>query len=108
MENLKYQRAAKRVKELKGFYGHVKIFVIVNLFLLILKGKLLHSYLPIDLPTEDYFYDWIYGNLFVWLVLLIIHGLLLFRNKITFFKDWEKKQIQRYMEKEKQEEQKYR
>jgi hypothetical protein len=108
MENLKYQRAAKRVKELKGFYRHVRIFVVVNLFLFILKSKLLHFYLPVDFPTEDYFYDWIYGNLLVWLVILAIHGLFLFRNKITIFKKWEKRQIEKYIEKDKQEEQKYR
>jgi hypothetical protein len=30
-----YERAKKRVEEVKGFYGHLTAFIIVNLFLAI-------------------------------------------------------------------------
>lgn len=36
MDDLKYQRAKKRVEELKGFYGHLTAFIIVNVVLAII------------------------------------------------------------------------
>jgi len=105
MENFenKYERAAKRVKELKGFYRHLKIFVIVNGVLFLLKSGILHSTLPDGFPTEPYYYDWINANLLIWGVILLVHALYTFRYKLTFLKKWEERQIQKYMEEDQSE-----
>lgn len=110
MENktIKYKRATKRVKQLKGFYNHIKIFVVVNLALYLIKSGWIHSWLPNGFPRASYYFDWINENFVIWGIFLVFHGLLVFRNKLPFFKNWEKKQIQKFMEQESKEEDKYR
>ena len=34
-KNIQYERARKRVKEIKGYYIHALVFVLVNLFLIV-------------------------------------------------------------------------
>ena len=34
-KNIQYERARKRVKEIKGFYIHALVYVLVNLFLIL-------------------------------------------------------------------------
>lgn len=94
------ERAKKRVKELKGYYRHVVVFILVNGFLLVLRLGMLNGMLPDGFPTESYFYDWIFGNLAIWGLILFVHTILVFRHKFTLFKNWEERQIQKYMQEE--------
>ncbi len=104
----KYNRATKRVKELKGFYNHIKIFFIVNGALLLIKSGWLHSWLPEGFPTEAHYFDWININILIWLLILVVHFILLHRNKWAFTKKWEEKQLQKYMEQDREEHEKYK
>lgn len=99
----KYERAAKRVKELKGFYDHIKIFILINGLLYLLKSGLLHSMLPEGFPTDPRFFDWIDANLFIWFLILAVHAMYTFRGKLKFLRNWEERQIQKYMEEEEEE-----
>jgi len=110
MENFqsKYERAAKRVKELKGFYGHLRAFVIVNAFLYLMRSEWFHSMMPDSFPLEPYYFEWVHANVFLWGVGLMIHGLFVYRNKFPFFKKWEERQIRKYMEEEDEEVKKFR
>lgn len=103
----KFERATKRVKELKGFYNHLKIFFIVNGTLLLIKSGWLHRWLPDSFPVETYYFDWINVNILIWLFILLVHFILLQRNKWAFTKNWEQKQLQKFMEKEREEEKPY-
>lgn len=103
----KYKRATKRVKELKGFYDHLKIFFIVNGALLLIKSGWLNSWLPEGFPTGAYYFDWITTNLFIWLFILVVHFILLHRNKWAFTKKWEERQLQKFMEQDQDEHKKY-
>lgn len=105
MENLddKYERAAKRVKELKSLYRHIKIFVVVNGILYLLKSGLLNPFMPEGFPTEHYYFDWVNSNVFIWGLILAVHALYTFRYKIPFLQKWEERQIQKYIEREDEE-----
>jgi len=92
------EAAKKRVQELKGYYSHITIFVIVNGILYLLKTGVLTSLLPEAFPKESYYYDWINSNILIWTLILIVHTLIVFRHKFTFFKKWEERQIKKYME----------
>ena len=109
MENSyeKYERATKRVKELKGFYNHLKIFIIVNLMFFLFRSGLLHRFLPEDFPIRPEYFNWIYANLFIWGLIILAHALITYRNKLPFVKNWEERQIKKYMKKEEEEHKKY-
>ena len=92
------EAAKKRVQELKGYYSHITIFVIVNVILYLLKTGMLTSLLPEAFPKESYYYDWINSNILIWTLILIVHTLIVFRDKFTFVKKWEERQIKKYME----------
>lgn len=47
-EQLQYEAAQKRVKKLKGYYIHLLVYVLVNIFFFIMNTKNLH-------PGESYF-----------------------------------------------------
>lgn len=106
--NNSLERANKRVKELKGFYRHITVFLVVNGFLYLMKSGMLTPFMPAGFPTEHYYYDWINANVLVWAFILVIHAAYTFRNKFTFFKKWEERQIQKYMEEDRENAEKYK
>ena len=99
----KYERAKKRVQELKGFYNHVKIFILVNGILYLLKSEWLIPFMPEGFPTEAYFFNWIDLNVLIWGLIVLVHALITFRNKFPFLKDWEERQIKKYMDRDREE-----
>lgn len=86
-EDIKYQNAKKRVKQLKAFYLHLISFVMINLFLFLL------NYLTS--PWSLWFY-WV--TLF-WGIALVLHWLtiIVFGNRLG--KDWEERKIQEILDK---------
>lgn len=94
MENLseiEYQEAKKAVKEKIGFYWHLASYVIVNLYLLFI-------YFQGRKEGETYFWNiWV---ILGWGIGLAFHALKTF----GFFnsKSWEEKQIQKEIEKRRQ------
>ncbi|MBW8243935.1 2TM domain-containing protein [Muricauda oceani] len=102
------QNAEKRVKELKGYYRHIIVFIVINGFLYLLKVGALNSFLPDTFPRESYYYDWINANILIWAVILVVHTLILQRHKFTFFKKWEERQIQKYMDEDRGKVDKYK
>lgn len=83
-ENLAYKKAAKRVRDLKGFYGNLTSYCLVIPFLLIL--NLLTS--PGHL--------WFYWPMLGWGLGLTIHAV----NTFGIGKNWEEKKIKELMEQE--------
>lgn len=98
----RYQRALKKVEAIKGFYGHLQAYLIVNgIFIL---GRLLGPFV-ISIPElGPDAWRWIDINIFgmpvVWGIGLAIHGLVVFRYKIPVLKDWEERKIRQIMEDE--------
>lgn len=84
-ENVAYERAVKRVKELKGFYGNLISYCIVIPFLVII--NLLTSSKQI----------WFYWPMLGWGIGLVAHGMTVF----AIGKNWEEKKIREIMNNQK-------
>ncbi|RDY61181.1 2TM domain-containing protein [Flagellimonas nanhaiensis] len=107
-DGIKYEKARKRVKELKDFYRHIKVFVIINGLFYLLKSQILNPYIPEEFQFESYYYDWVDINVLIWGIILALHAIYLYRNKLPYLKQWEERQIRKYMERDKSEMDKYR
>ena len=93
-----YNNAYKKVKRLKGFYSHLRIYLIVNLIIII-------ANLNKDIFTNGIhasgLSEWeTYSTAFFWGIGLAAHAMSVFGRDIFFSSDWEQKKIQKYMEKE--------
>ena len=89
-EDFRYQQAKKRVKEVKSFYIHAAIYLIVNVGLVITN----HSIKDTDLLSFDNFY-----TAFFWGIGLLAHGLSVYLPAFILGKNWEEKKIQDLMNK---------
>jgi hypothetical protein len=87
-EEERYYQAKKRVEEMKGFYGHLISYVVVNVGLLVL--NLLTS--PKHL--------WFFWPMLGWGIGLLFHALKVFNYSPFFNKEWEDRKIREFMEKE--------
>jgi hypothetical protein len=82
-----YRRAKARVEELKGFYVHLMVYVVVNAGLV-----------AINLLTTPGSY-WFYWPLIGWGIGLIIHGLMVFGGGL-FGSAWEERKVRELMDEE--------
>ncbi len=86
-QEMRYERARKRVQEIKEFYAHVATYVLVNAFLV-----------GINLWSGGYF--WAIWPLIGWGIGLAAHGLSTFGIWNFFGPEWEERKICELMEKE--------
>ena len=103
-KRLKYRRAKKKVKDIKGFYKHVTAFVIVNIIFFIFKTRIFQRVLS-ETNTADFniesWLNWNYGiNMLLWGIVLLTHGLYAHRYKFSFIKSWENKKMRELMNKD--------
>jgi uncharacterized membrane protein len=89
-ESLKYLRAKKQVKAIKGFYIHALVFVLVNFLLLGLKFQ-----------KNGEFHIHKFWGIGLWGIGLLAHGLSVFMPNFILGKDWEEKKIRELMDKDK-------
>ncbi len=95
----KLNKAKKKVKEIKGFYSHLTVYIIINVFLILAQmGLFTPGGLNWGMPGWAYF-----TTPFFWGIGLFFHGLYVFQHKFRFFKEWEERKIKQYMEKEEEE-----
>ena len=85
-----YFKARKRVEEIKGFYGNLIAYVVVNTGLLVLNL----------LATPKHL--WFYWPLLWWGIGLVFHGLKVFNYMPFLGKAWEERKINEFMHKEKE------
>ena len=86
-----YLRAKKKVDAIIGFYWHLAVYVIVNLFLFILIGV-----------NAGFSGFGPYATAVFWGIGLVFHFLGVFGPNFFFGKNWENKKIDEFMEKERQ------
>ncbi|KAF2509341.1 2TM domain-containing protein [Flavobacterium sp. P21] len=91
----KYYLAKKKVENIKGFYGNLTAFILVNIILIV-----------INLMTSPN-HLWFYWPLLWWGVGVVFHGLKVFEVFPVLGKDWEEKKIKEFMEKEKENKKKW-
>ena len=102
----KITKAKKRVKELKGFYTHLTIYIFINLFLMV--AKLVGSHFYGNAYMGPFWPFSTFATPFFWGIGLSFHALKVFRKNPFFSKKWESRQIQKYIEKERKEAEKYK
>jgi hypothetical protein len=85
-----YFKAKKRVEEIKGFYGNLTAYIIINMGLLALNLVTSPSHL------------WFFWPLLGWGIGVVIHGMIVFNYMPFLRKDWEEQKIKEFMEKEKE------
>lgn len=95
-DNIKYQQAKKRVKQIKGFYIHLVVFILVNLmivFINVMNGEHVAGESQIRISQ--------FASIILWGLGLLAHGLSVFLPVMFFGKTWEEKKIRELMEKDK-------
>ncbi|HEY0092086.1 MAG TPA: 2TM domain-containing protein [Flavobacterium sp.] len=96
IEQQRLERATKRVKSIAGFYRHLMIYIIINLFLIGAK------YFTLD-PGEEFWEFSTFTTALFWGFGVAFHALGVFTNSVMFGRDWEERKIRQYMEKNKSE-----
>ena len=85
-QEIKYQKAKERVAVLRGFYGHLSVYVIVNLGLFLIN---------MTTSPETLWFIW---PLMGWGIAIVLHALRVFGG--TLGSSWEEKKIAELMKKE--------
>jgi len=88
MTDERRERAMQRVGELKGFYSHLSVFLLINLLLVI-----------INYVTSPGYW-WFYWVTLAWGVALLFHAAHVFGRGKILTREWEEKKIEQYMNEE--------
>lgn len=89
-----YNRAFHKVKRMKSFYTHLKVYLIVNAIIIVSRSNS-------NFMVNSDFCNWhTFSTPLFWGIALAGHALSVFGQDIFFSSDWEQKKIQKYMDKE--------
>ena len=102
----KKEKAKKKVEELKGFYIHFMVYVLVNLMISLV-------IVVSHMQEGDSFFEaiWDFATVSTWLfwgIGIFFHALKVFSFSPFFNKEWEERQIQKYIDEDKEQSEKYR
>lgn len=86
MSPLTYEQALKQARELRAFYSHLAVYLVVNACLVAL--DLLTS------PGEL----WFFWPMLGWGIGLAVHGITVFMGTRAFGADWEERKARELME----------
>jgi hypothetical protein len=81
-----YERAKKRVNQLKGFYTNLMVYIVVIIFLAV-----------VNYITSPGIW-WFLIVAFIWGIFVVAQGISVYRKRGLFSKEWEDKKIKEYME----------
>ncbi len=99
-------RAKKHVDELKGFYIHLLVYTLVNIF--ITSVTVIARINDGESFGEAFFSFGSFSTAIFWGIGLAFHAAKVYNFSPFFSKDWEESQIQKYIEKDKSEAEKFR
>lgn len=100
LEEQSYLRAKKRVKEIKGFYVHLSVYIIINIAIsaVIVYGL---SYEEGDSVMDALTNFGVYSTWLFWGIGMFFHWLGVFGfRSLGFGRDWEERKIKELMDKE--------
>ncbi len=102
----KSAKAKKKVEALKGFYMHLTIYLFINTMLTVVK------IIGTSYYGENFMGPiWHFSTFMTWLfwgIGLAFHAIKVFGLNPFFNKEWEKRQIDKYIEKDQKESEKYK
>ena len=90
-----YHLAYKKVQRIKGFYIHLMVYILVNVFIF---GSSLNWS---KFGTSEFLNFWNFSTAFFWGIGLFGHWLSAFGRNIFFSPDWEDRKIKQFMDEEK-------
>lgn len=97
----KYQRAQKKVSEIRGFYNHLAVYLLVNVTLFLLRDKMTFILLSKRVFGSPEILDsinWdVFGTPIIWGIGLAFHAIMVFGNFSFFGKKWEEKKMQEFL-----------
>ena len=93
-DEIKLKNAKKKVKDIKGFYSHLTIFILVNILILAGNTNFFREF-----GGDYWFWRYLITPVF-WGVGLLIHGLVVFVPSFGFVKKWEERKMKELMEKD--------
>lgn len=96
----KFERAQRKVAQIKGFYKHVGLFIIFNAVLYLSNEKLAVALLGPGASDHPEIMSWVYWNAVIWGVILAVHALFVFGNVSFFVKKWEERQMAKIIQEE--------
>lgn len=91
-QGVRYKEAERRVRKIKGFYIHLMVYLLVNIFIIGIKTLNIHQ------GENLWNWDLIQLPLF-WGIGLAVHGLSVFLPAFILGKKWEEKKIKELMNK---------
>ncbi|MDR7210409.1 2TM domain-containing protein [Flavobacterium piscis] len=94
----RFEMAFKKVKRIKGFYSHLKVYIIVNIIIII--SNLNRDFAGFRFQENDLLNWHTYSTAFYWGIGLSIHAFTVFGPDLFFNGDWEQRKIRKYMDKE--------
>lgn len=93
-----FEIAYRKVKRIKGFYSHLKVYIIINIIIIV--SSLNRIYIGNHFEIRG-LQNWeIYSTAFYWGIALVIHAFTVFGPDLFFNNDWEQKKIREYMDKD--------
>lgn len=100
MEENSYRIAQKKVKDIKGFYIHLLVYLFINIAL-ILADTEITRFGNFNLELSNFY------TAFFWGIGLAAHWASVFGPGLLLGKDWEEKKIRELMENQREEKQKW-
>lgn len=93
-KDMSYKAAQKRVKDIKGFYVHLVVYLFINVAIFIVTTK------------DEGFVEGLtdisnYSTIFFWGIGLVAHWASVFGPNFIFGKKWEERKIRELMERDK-------
>ena len=98
-EQERYERAKKRVENIKGFYWHFTIYIIINVA--ISSNEIARRMSNGESFSEAFFDLGTFALWLFWGIGVFFHFYGVFAKKYVFSKNWEQRKIEEYIEKEK-------
>lgn len=99
-----YENAKARVKGIKGFYNHLFIYLVFLVLWIVFADKILGVVKDNVANSDVGFNEWAKVNYWInpliWGVVVLFHGVYVFGFKSSFFRKWEAKKLQEYMDEE--------
>lgn len=97
-EQAKQERAKQRISELKGFYVHLMVYLLINVFFML--NVIIRDYYNGNSVLDSLFSLEVYSLWFFWGIGIFFHAVHVFQWNPFFNRKWEERQLKKIMEKE--------